>query len=141
MSHPRTVWEEGREPGRQVVALGTAIALTAVLADLMLTDGVGVLFDVVFVLLCILLALVVRPDDFFTAGVLPPLLMVGVFVFLAMVGPSTLGDEGDGAVQAVISGLSHHSEALVTGYVLCLLVLLVRTRVLTRSDPGPRLHA
>ena len=141
MSHARTVWEEGREPGHQVVALGTAVALTVVLADLILTDGVSVLFDVAFVLLCILLALVVRPDDFFTAGVLPPLLMVGVFTFLAVVRPSTVGDSGDGAVQAVISGLSHHSEALVTGYVLCLVVLLVRTRVLTRSGQDPRLHA
>lgn len=141
MSHGRTVWEEGREPGHQVVALGTAVSLTVVLADLVLTDGVSVLYDVAFVLLCILLALVVRPDDFFTAGVLPPLLMVGVFTFLAIVRPSTVGEKGDGAVQAVVSGLSHHSEALVAGYVLCLAVLLVRTRVLTRSDPGPRLHA
>jgi hypothetical protein len=141
VSHARTVWEEGREPGHQVVALGTAVALTAILADLLLTDGVSVLFDVVFVLLCVLLALVVRPDDFFTAGVLPPLLMVGTFTFLAVVRPSTVGEERDGTVQAVVSGLSHHSEALVTGYVLCLVVLLVRTKVITRNDPGPRLHA
>lgn len=140
VSHARTVWEEGREPGHQVVTLGTAVALTALLIDLILTDGVSVLFDVAFALLCIVLALVVRPDDFFTAGVLPPLLMVGVFTFVALVRPSTVGDRGDGTVQAVISGLSHHSEALVTGYVLCLAVLLVRTRVM-RSDPGPRLRA
>ncbi len=141
VSHARTVWEEGREPGHQVVALGTAVSLTVVLADLILTDGVSALFDVAFVLLCILLALVVRPDDFFTAGVLPPLLMVGVFTFLAVLRPSTVGEPGDAAVQAVISGLSHHSEALVTGYVLCLAVLLIRARVLTRSGQDPRLHA
>jgi hypothetical protein len=41
-------------------------------------------------------------------------------------------------VQAVISGLSHHSEALVTGYLLSLGVLLVRARVLTRTGRGPR---
>ena len=141
MSHGRTVWEQGREPGRQVVALGTAIALTAVLADLVLTDEVGLLFDVAFVLLCILLALVVRPDDFFTAGVLPPLLMVGVFTFLAFVEPATIADRDDGAVQAVVSGLSHHSEALVGGYLLCLAALLIRAQVLTRNDRDPRLHA
>ena len=141
MSHARTVWEEGREPGHQVVALGTAIALTVVLADLMLTDEVGLLFDAAFLLLCILLALVVRPDDFFTVGVLPPLLMVGVFTFLALVEPDTIAESGDGAVQAVISGLSHHSEALVGGYLLCLAVLLIRAQVLTRSGRGPRLHA
>lgn len=141
MSHGRTVWEEGREPGRQVVALGTAVALTAVLADLMLTDQVSLLFDVAFVLLCILLALLVQPDDFFTAGVLPPLLMVGVFTFLAFVDPATIADRDDGVVQAVVSGLSHHSEALVGGYLLCLAVLLVRAQVLTRNDRDPRLHA
>ena len=141
MSHARTVWEEGREPGRQIVALGTAVALTAVLIDLTLTDRVGVLFDIAFVLLCVVLALAVRPDDFFTAGVLPPLLMVGVFVFLALLRPTTIGESGDGAVQAVVSGLSHHSEALVTGYLLCLAVLLVRAQVVTKNDQDPRLHA
>lgn len=141
MSHARTVWEEGREPGRQLVALGAAVSLTTVLIDLALTSEVSVLFDVGFVLLCLFLALDVHPEDFFTAGVLPPLLMVGVFVLVAVARPTAIGEPGDGAVQAVISGLSHHSEALVSGYVLCLVVLLVRTRVLTRSDPGPRLHA
>jgi hypothetical protein len=32
-------------------------------------------------------------------------------------------------VQATVSGLSHHSFALVAGYALCLGVLLVRHRV------------
>jgi hypothetical protein len=141
VSHARTVWEEGREPGHQVVALGTAVALTAVLVDLVLTDEVGLLFDVAFVLLCIMLALVVRPDDFFTAGVLPPLLMVGVFTFLAFVEPATIADRDDGAVQAVVSGLSHHSEALVGGYLLCLAALLIRAQVLTKNGRDPRLHA
>ncbi|MET0524189.1 MAG: DUF6542 domain-containing protein [Nocardioides sp.] len=145
MTHARTVWEEGREPGRQVVALGTAVSLTAVLVDLAITDEVTVLFDLVFVLLCVFLALDVRPADFFTAGVLPPLLMTGVFAMLGLTRPTTLGEKGDGAVQAVISGLSHHSEALVTGYAVCLAVLLIRAQVLsqraTRNDPGPRLRA
>lgn len=139
MSHRRTVWEEGREPGRQVVALGAAVALTAVLADLALTDEVGLLFDVVFVLLCVLLALDVHPTDFFTAGVLPPLLMVGVFTFLAVAGPEAIAEPEDPPLQAVISGLGHHSEALVSGYVLCLATLMVRAQVLSRrSGRGPR---
>jgi hypothetical protein len=140
------VWEEGREPGRQVVALGVAVSLTAVIVDLAITDEVTVLFDLAFVLLCIFLALDVHPADFFTAGVLPPLLMTGVFVMLGLTSPTALAAEGDGAVQAVISGLSHHSEALVTGYAVTLAVLLIRAQVLsqrpsTRNDPGPRLHA
>lgn len=138
VSHARTVWEQGHEPGRQVVALGAAVALTAVLVDLALTDEVSLLFDVVFVLLCVLLALDVRPDDFFVAGVLPPLLMVGVFGLLGVARPASIGADHDGLVQAVISGLSHHSEALVGGYALCLVVLLVRAQVITRNDRGPR---
>ena len=141
MSHARTVWDEGHEPGPQVVALGAAVSLTVLLVDLTLTDGVSALFDVTFVLLCLFLALDVRPADFFTAGVLPPLLMVGVFVLLGVADPATIGAAGDGAVQAVVSGLSHHSEALFAGYLLCLGVLFVRHRRLSRTGRGPRLLA
>jgi hypothetical protein len=140
VSHARTVWDEGREPGRQVVALGVAVSLTVVLVDLALTDEVSVLFDVVFVLLCLFLALDVRPTDFFTAGVLPPLLMVGVFVLLGVTRPDSIGASEDGVVQAVVSGLSHHSDALFAGYLLCLAALLVRHRRLSRSDQNPRLR-
>ena len=35
----------------------------------------------------------------------------------------------DGVVQAVVSGLSHHSGALVAGYVLCLACLAIRHQV------------
>lgn len=145
MSHARTVWEEGREPGRQVVALGAAVALTAGALDLIATGGVGMLFDLAFVPLCAGLALGVRPHDFFTVGVLPPLLMVGVFLVIGVGRPAALGDPRDGLVQAVISGLSHHSGALLLGYLLCLVVLMIRHRVLThgpiRNDPDRRLRA
>jgi uncharacterized protein DUF6542 len=144
-AHARTVWEEGREPGRQVVALGAAIALTAVAIDVVATGGIGLFFDLVFVPLCLWLALDVRLDDFFTVGVLPPLLMAGVFVLVGVGRPEALGERGDGFVQAVISGLPHHSEALLLGYALSLAVLMIRHRVLsqavTRSEQDPRLHA
>jgi hypothetical protein len=39
----------------------------------------------------------------------------------------------DGAVQAVVSGLSHHSGALVLGYALCLTTLAVRQRMAGRG--------
>ncbi len=118
MSHPRTLWEEGREPGRQVVALGAALALTAVVVDQLVADGVGVLFDVAFILACAAMALAVRPRDFFTVGVVPPLLMTAVFVLVGATTPDAIADPRDGVVQAVISGLSHHAAALVTGYSL-----------------------
>ena len=129
----RTLWEEGREPGRQVVALALALALTAVVLDQALVGSLSLLFDVCFVLLCVATALAVRPTDFFTVGVLPPLLMVGVFAMLGATRPDVIADPGDGVVQAVVSGLSHHAGALVTGYALCLVVLAVRHRVLTQA--------
>lgn len=154
LSGTRTLWEEGREPGREMVALGVALALTAASLDLLLSHRIGVLFDLGFVLLCVGLALAVRPRDFFTVGVLPPLLMVATFLLLAMSRSEAIAHRDDGLVQAVVTGLSRHSLALVAGYLLCLAVLFVRQRVValrghdrapvaevTRTDPGRRLHA
>jgi hypothetical protein len=136
VSQRRTLWEEGHEPGRQVVALGLALALTAVVVDQAIVGHVGVLFDVCFVLLCIAMALAVRPRDFFTVGVLPPLIMVVVFALLGATRPDVIADPGDGLIQAVVSGLSHHAAALVVGYVLCLAILAVRQRVLSQGRTG-----
>ncbi len=133
MSQHRTLWEEGREPAHQVVALGLALALTAVVLDQWLVGHVGVVFDVCFVLLCLATALAVRPADFFTVGVLPPMLMVVVFTLVGATRPEMIADPGDGVVQAVVSGLGHHAGALVTGYLLCLAVLAVRQRVLAQA--------
>ncbi len=133
MNQHRTLWEEGHEPGRQVVALGLALALTAVVVDQWLVGHVGVIFDICFVLLCLATALAVRPSDFFTVGVLPPLLMVAVFAMLGASRPEMIADPGDGVVQAVVSGLSHHAGALVTGYLLCLAILAVRQKVLSQA--------
>ena len=130
MSEARTLWEQGREPGRQVVALGAALALTAVVIDVALVGRVSIFFDLCFVTMCVGLALAVRPPDFFTVGVLPPLIMVGVFTLLGLTRPGVIADPGDGVVQAVVSGLSHHSGALVAGYLLCLGCLAMRRRML-----------
>lgn len=133
----RTIWEQGHEPGRQVVALGLALALSVVAVDLLLTDRVSVLFDIAFVLLSVGLALLVRPRDFFTVGVLPPLVMVVVFVLLGASRPGAVGHPDDGVVQAVVSGLSRHSLALVLGYGLCLACLAVRQRFLGQRRTRP----
>ena len=128
MSHPGSVWVDGREPGRAVVALGTAVALSAIAVDLVLVGRVSMFFDLWFVLLCLGLAVLVRPRDFFTVGVLPPLIMVVGFAILAVDRPGAIASPRDGLVQAVVSGLAHHSVALVCGYALCLVTLLARQR-------------
>jgi hypothetical protein len=111
-----------------MVALGVAVALTAVVLDVALGGDLGLLFDLCFVALCVLLALRVRPRDSFTVGVLPPLLMLGVLLLVELGRPEVLGHPRDGFVQSVVTGLAHHSGALVTGYVLCLAVLAIRHR-------------
>ena len=128
MSQARAVWDEGSEPGRAVVALGTAVALSAVVVNVALVGRVSMFFDLWFVLICLGLALLVRPRDFFTVGVLPPLIMLGAFVVLAAGRPEAIASPRDGLVQAVVSGLAHHSVALVCGYALCLVTLLARQR-------------
>jgi tellurite resistance protein TehA-like permease len=129
VSQSRTLWEEGREPGRQVVVLGLAVALTVTVLDVSVVGRVSLLFDLCFVALCVGLALVVRPTDFFTVGVLPPLIMATVFTLVGLTDPGVIAHPGDGVVQAVVSGLSRHSAALLVGYALCLGCLAVRHRV------------
>lgn len=132
----RTVWEEGHEPGGRVVALAAALIAVAVVIDLSLGQGLGLLLDLVFVGVCVLAALMVRPRDFFAVGVLPPLLLFGLFVALAVVRRDAIARPDDDAVQAVVSGLSHHALALGGGYALCLAVLGIRDRF-TRGVARP----
>ena len=123
-----SVWTHGREPGRQVVVLGVAVALTVVVLDLLLVGEISLFFDLWFVVLCLALAVWVRPDGFFTIGVLPPLMMAGVFALVGAVSPEAVAHPDDSVVQAVVSGLATHSGALVAGYLLCLGTLLLRQR-------------
>ena len=122
----------GREPGRQVVALGVALALTAVVLDLALSGSVGLLFDVVFVLGCVAMALAVRPSDFFHRRRAATAAHDRDLRPGRHHPPDAIADAGDGVVQAVVSGLSHHAGALVAGYLLALGVLAVRHRVIGR---------
>ncbi len=130
-SRPRTLWQAGRESGRQVVALAVALALSALVVDLLLVGRVSIFFDLCFVALCVGVALLVRPTDFFVVGVLPPLVMLGVFTLVGLTRAEMIAEAEDGVVQAVLSGLSHHSLALLVGYALCLACLGVRHRALT----------
>jgi hypothetical protein len=134
VSEARTLWEEGHEPGRQVVALGLALALTVVVLDVAISGRVGLVFDVAFVVVCLTVAMLVRPEDFFTAGVLPPLVMLVVFVLVAISLPAALTSGDAGLVPTVASGLAHHAVALGVGYAGCLLCLAIRDQFLRGSS-------
>ncbi|MEZ0578313.1 DUF6542 domain-containing protein [Nocardioides sp. MH1] len=141
-SAPRTLWEQGEKPGSEVAALSVALLITAAAIDVVLGDDLGLLFDLTFVTVCAGAALRVRPSDFFTIGVLPPLAMLLTVVLLAFAEPGSIAHAQDGVVQATVSGLSTHAIALVVGYLLCLGVLGVRNQVQTRQkrsgSPAPR---
>lgn len=131
-----TWWESGREPGREVAVLGIAVTLSAVAVDVVLSGRLSLFFDLCFVSLCFFLALRVRPRDFFTVGVLPPLMMLGVFWLLAATERTSIARAEDGVTQAVVSGLTHHSGALAAGYAVCLGCLAYRVRLLNRAEAG-----
>ncbi len=103
-----------------------AAALLVVVGHLLLADGLTLAYDAAFVLTCVGAALAVRPRDFFVVGVLPPLLMAGTMLVLAVVSRSSIAEAGDGIIQATVSGLAHHAGSLVLGYGLALLVLALR---------------
>jgi hypothetical protein len=139
-SGPRTLWEEGDRPGHEVAALAVALLLTATTIDLLLADRLGLLFDLVFVTVCAAAALLVRPADFFTVGVLPPLAMLTTVALLAVAEPASIAHARDGVVQATVSGLSGHALALVIGYLTCLGILAVRNQAQAKrsGSPAPR---
>ena len=138
VSGARTLWEEGHEPGRQVVALGLALTLTVVVLDIGIGGGVGLVFDLAFVAVCLALALLVRPEDFFTVGVLPPLIMLATFVLVAVSHRDALAPHDHGLVHPVVTGLADHAVALGVGYAACLACLAVRDQVGTRRRSDSR---
>ena len=123
----RPRWE-GDTRGSEVAVLASAVVLTVAAAEVLMVGHLRLFFDLCFVVVCLGAALMVRPRDFFTVGVLPPLLMFGTMVLVALNGPQVIATAHDGLVQAVITGLAHHSLALFAGYAVCLLTLLARQR-------------
>jgi hypothetical protein len=120
------LWDEGRRPGRQVVTWSLLAALAVAGLDTLMSGGLSFLFDLVFVGICLAAALSVRPRDFFTVGVLPPLLMLGTVTLVALFVRTAVAEKVDSLVQAVVSGLAHHAGALMTGYALALGILALR---------------
>jgi hypothetical protein len=120
VTHADTRWQAGREPGLQVVSLGVALTLTAVALDVLLVGSLTLFFDLCFVALCLGLAALVRRQDFYLVALLPPVLMVVVFGFVAVVARDAIADPRDSILQAVVSGVATHGVALFVGYALCL---------------------
>ena len=118
----------GHEPGQQLAVLGVAVALTAVAFDKVVVGRLSLFYDLVFVTLCLALALLVRQHDFFLVAALPPLLTLAVFTLVAAVAPTMVADADDSFVQALVTGLVRHSFAFLAGFVLCRGALGLRLR-------------
>ncbi len=127
-----TLWEEGRWSASRITRFSVFALFLLTVADLAISGSLGIIFDAGFVVLCVGIALAVRPADFFRVGVLPPMLLLGYCAVLAVFHRSAIAPADDGLIQSLISGLAHHSGALFIGYALCLLVLAIRQRVLAR---------
>jgi hypothetical protein len=121
------VWD-GDTRGSEVVALTAALTLSAATVEIAVGGHLRLFFDLSFVAICLAAALLVRPRDFFTVGVLPPLLMLGTMVLVAVNGTKVIAQAHDNVVQAVVTGLAHHAIALFIGYAVCLVTLVLRQR-------------
>jgi hypothetical protein len=109
-----------------VLRATTLLLLAAVGLDLLLTGTLGLLFALVFVGACVLIALWVRPRDFFMVGVYPPIVLGALVVLLGIVEPGAVARASDPAGQAVVSGLAHQAWPLVVGYGLTLVIIALR---------------
>jgi hypothetical protein len=118
--------------GSRVTRLAVAAGLVVLVVDLAISRELTWIFDVGFVLVCVGAALAVHPRDFFSVGVLPPLLLLGLISSVALVHSAWVAEAGDGFVQAVVSGLAHRATGLLAAYLLALGVLAIRQRVRAR---------
>jgi hypothetical protein len=124
--------------GSRVMRLAVLTGLLVLALDLAIFGRPTLVFDIGFVLVCVGAALAVHPRDFFSIGVLPPLLLLGLVTLVGLVHREWIADAGDGLVQAVVSGLAHRASALLTGYLLALGILAVRQRVRMRRRQAKR---
>jgi hypothetical protein len=121
-----TLWEQGRHPGRLVLRATTLLLLTVAGLNVLVTGALGLPFDLVFIAACALVALWVRPRDFFMIGVYPPIVLGALVITLAVAEPATVARADDPAGQAIVSGLAHQAWPLVTGYALTLAIIALR---------------
>lgn len=115
--------------GQAVVFACIAMASIALL-DLLGDGKLGVLFSVGFILVSVTTPLSVDVRALFAPGILPPLLMIGSILVLAIVLPSAIPTEGladsAGTLQRLIAGVIDQATALVVGHLLALGVIAVR---------------
>lgn len=114
---------------RGMVTLGVGAMLVITLLDL--ADGrIGFLFSLGFALVVVTLAMAIDVRDLFPAGILPPILLLGLLLVLCVVKGSSVavnGVEADaGLVTRYIATVIDHGLTLVVGHGLALGVIVWR---------------
>lgn len=128
------MWEEGRWSGSRVTRFSALLCVLMACSNLLLTHRIGTIFSLGFVLVCLIAAMMVRSQDFFRVGVLPPLLLLGCAMVLSLVARGSVVDQQSGYLQGVISALARGASGLMAGYLLALAVLAIRHQVIGRRD-------
>lgn len=134
-----TLWMQGHHPGPLVLRATTMLLLAVVGLNYLATSTLGLGFDLVFIVACAVIALWVRPRDFFMIGVFPPIFLGAVVIVLGIADPGSVARASDNAGQAVVSGLAHQAQTLVIGYGLTLALIALR-QVAIRNDGRLRVH-
>ena len=114
-----------------VLGAGLVLALAATL-EVAVRGHIGLFTGAFLVLVSVAAALLMRPRELFTAGVLPPLLTLGLLIGVAVVEPSAVSvhalDPSASAAQVVIAGFVDVAGALVLAHMLALVLVGLRVR-------------
>lgn len=137
----RAPWVGAEPPIERVLATAVTVMLVVAFAEIAIADSVGVLVGLGLVVVSVGAALTVRPRDLFTAGVLPPLLLVAVLTVVAVLHGEGIQvarlDSSAGVAQRVIAGFVHLAGALVVAHAAALTVVALRGRLHRRDRRGP----
>ncbi|MTB87904.1 hypothetical protein H9L21_03795 [Aeromicrobium senzhongii] len=113
-----------------VLGLATVTALD-------LLDGrLGLAFSVAFVLVVISAATAVQERGMFTAGIMPPVLLVGALLVVATLAPDAIVisgmPEGTGVFGRTLSATIAHGVPLLVGHAIAIAVIVGRILTVRR---------
>ena len=115
---------------RQAVVLACTAMAAVTILDVMADGRLGLLFSVAFILIAVTTPLSVDVRSLFAPGILPPLLMIGSILAVAIFHPSAITSDGltasAGTMQRLIAGIIDQATALVVGHLLALAVIALR---------------
>lgn len=130
----RTLWEEGRWPAKQVIRASAFVCIALAGFDILATSHVGWIFRLGFVALCALAALAVKPGEFSSLLVLPPLEVLGLAITLSVIDRGAIAPKGASFIEGMATGLARMSGALFVGYALFLAICAIRMYVISRGS-------